>query len=353
MSANIKENKEIHFKVLFLNFITWLSFLKSKFWVILSFSLVGALCGFSIAYLKPPVYTATSTFVLEEGDGGGGLGQYAGIASMIGIDIGSVGGLFQGDNILELYKSRTMIEKALLSTSSEDKKTLLIDYYLQFKGLRDKWSKDPNLANLRFNAPSDARNKRLRDSILKITVADVLKNILSVAKPDKKLSVIRVDVSSQNESFSKMFNDQIVKNVNEFYILTKTKKTLQNVLILQNKTDSVRSVMNGSVYKAAEVADATPNLNPTRQVQRIAPMQLSQISAEANKSILSELIKNLELTKMSLLRDTPLIQVIDQPIYPLEIKKFSKILASAIGIILFAMITISVLTIRRLIDNMI
>jgi len=343
---------QVQFKVLFRDFIFWLRYLKSKFWIIVIFSFLGAMLGFLIAYIKPPTYTATSTFVLEEGDGGGGLGQYAGIASMVGIDIGGVGGLFQGDNILELYKSRTMIEKALMSSSSEEDNTQLIDMYLNFKGLKEKWRDDPKLSTIKFNASLDKRNERLRDSILGVAVSDILKNILSVAKPDKKLSVIKVDVKSQSESFSKLFNDQIVKNVNEFYILTKTKKTLQNVLILQNKTDSVRSVMNGSVYKAAEIADATPNLNPTRQVQRTAPMQLSQISAEANKTILSELIKNLELTKMSLLRDTPLIQVIDQPIYPLEVKKFSSILATLIGMFLFGMGTIFILTIRRLIVNM-
>ena len=39
----------------------------------------------------------------------------------------------------------------------------------------------------------------------------------------------------------KAFNDNIVKNVNDFYIQTKTKIEFQNVQILQHQTDSVRN----------------------------------------------------------------------------------------------------------------
>ena len=34
---------------------------------------------------------------------------------MMGLDVGGSGGLFQGENILELYKSRSMIAKTLLT----------------------------------------------------------------------------------------------------------------------------------------------------------------------------------------------------------------------------------------------
>ena len=91
-------------------------YLKSKWIIILSFSILGALLGLGYSILKKPTYTAVCTFVLEDAKGGGGLGQYAGLASLAGINLGgSGGGIFEGDNIIELYKSRTMIEKALLS----------------------------------------------------------------------------------------------------------------------------------------------------------------------------------------------------------------------------------------------
>src|SRR5690606_6123841 len=131
-------------------------------------------------------------------------------------------------------------------------------------------------------------------------------DILTVEKPDRSLSIIQVDVTSPDEVFSKVFNENLVQTVNDFYIQTKTKKSTDNIALLEQKVDSVRAVMSGAIYSAVRVSDATPNLNPTRQVQRLGPAQEAQFSAETNKAILSQLLQNLELTKMNLLQEQPL-----------------------------------------------
>jgi len=312
-------------------------YLLSKWFIILIFGILGSCIGYYYAYKQKPSYTATTTFVLDNGDSqSGGIGQYAGLASMVGIDLnGGGGGIFQGDNILELYKSRNMIEKTLLTdVEYQGKKQLLIECYLSFNKLREKWKEEPELQKIDFSSnksPITIKEKRLRDSIISAIVVDINKNYLSVTKPDKKLSIIKADVKAKDEYFAKTLNEQIVKNVNDFYIQTKTKKSLENIQILQQKTDSVRSVMNGAIYSAAAVADATPNLNPTRQVQRTVPIQRSQFSAETNKAILSSLVQNLEVSKMTLLKETPLIQVIDKPVFPLYKERVSKLKTMIIG----------------------
>src|SRR3546814_7090606 len=71
-----------------------------------------------------------TTFVLEGGDSKGGLSQYAGMAAMVGVDLGGgTSGLFQGDNIFELYKSRRMLTQTLLSKTHSDSSELLIERY--------------------------------------------------------------------------------------------------------------------------------------------------------------------------------------------------------------------------------
>ena len=356
MSKQIEQNitaesEEVSLKELIIKLQDWWRYLLSKWLIILIIGLIGGVLGFFYAKSKKPVYTATTTFVLEDEKSGGGLGSLAGLASMAGVDLGgSGGGVFQGDNILGLYKSRTMVEQTLLTkVSIGGKLQLLIDRYIQFNELRDKWAEKPALKDLIFIEHSLlAQPSRLRDSVLGAIVLDLNRNYLSIAKPDIKLSTIRVEVKSNDEIFAKAFNDALVKNVNEFYVNTKTKKTLTNVQILQNKTDSVRSVMNGAIYTAVAVADATPNLNPTRQVQRIVPAQKAQFSVETNKAILAEMVKNLELTKMSLLKETPLIQVIDAPVYPLRIDKFGKARGIILGGLVFGFLTVIFLVIRKI-----
>jgi uncharacterized protein involved in exopolysaccharide biosynthesis len=347
------QDDEISLKDLILKLKGWYHYLLSKWIVILIAGIIGGILGFTYAYLKNPVYTAACTFVLEEGGASGGMGQYAGIASMVGIDIGGGGGgIFQGDNIIELYKSRTMIEKTLLSEVEIDaKRQLLIDRYIEFNKLRKAWDKQAGLKEIQFNLQAKQLFTRTQDSIISSIVADINKNYLNVAKPDKKLSIIKVEVKAKDEPFAKYFNDEIVKNVNDFYVQTKTKKSLDNVKILQQKTDSVRAVMNGAVYTAVAVSDATPNLNPTHQVQRVVPMQRAQISVETNKTILAELVKNLELSKMSLRQETPLIQVIDEPVFPLNREQFGKAKGIILGGLIAGFLAVTALLIRKIIKG--
>lgn len=337
---------EMTLKDLILKIREYYKYLTSKRLLIISIGIVGAICGFAYAYLKKPVYTATTTFVLEAGESSGGLGQYANIASMVGLDLGvNGGGMFEGDNIIELYRSRKMIEKTLLTAVDiEGKKDLLINRFIDFNNLREDWKERPALQDIKFDLnlgeeiKADERPKfnRLQDSILGAIVEDINLNYLVVSKPDKKLSIFNAEVKSKDELFAKAFNDQIVKTVSNFYIQTKTKKFVDNIEILQQKTDSVRAVMNGDINRAAAITDATPNLNPTRSLQRTAPIQRSQFSSETNKAILAELVKNLEVSKISLRKETPLIQVIDTPIFPLEKEKSGKLKSLIIGGFLFS-----------------
>jgi hypothetical protein len=350
----ILENNEISIKELFLFVGRYYLFLFSKWPIILCFGLIGGLIGLTYAYLKKPTYVATTTFVLENGENGANLSQYSGLASMIGVNLDVGGGIFQGNNILELYRSRTMIEKTLLSeVKYHGKKVLLIDRYVYINELRKKWKENSQLKNIRFytdwNKLPEAE-MRLQDSILRDIVGDINKNYLVIFRPDKN-SIIRVDVNAKDEFFAKAFNDQIVANVNDFYVQTKTKKSLANVGILQSKADSIRRSMNGAIFSAAAIADATPNLNPTRQLQRNAPIQRSQYSAETDRAILSELIKNLEMSKMSLLRETPLIQVVDFPKFPLNKSVAGKTNSFIKGLVLFSFLTVTVLLVRRMIND--
>lgn len=354
------KNEEVSLKELILRVRLYYRYLLSKWIIILVFAIVGGGLGLIASLYKKPVYIASTSFVLEESEsGGGGLGQYAGIASMVGIDVGGgSGGIFKGDNIIELYKSRNMIEKTLLSEADfNGKKKLLIDRYIDFNRLREKWNVNPALKSLKFalyNASQDSLNgnSRLRDSVLGVIAGDINKNYLTVSKPDKKLSIIEAVVRSKDEVFAKVLDEQIVKNVNDFYVRTKTKKSKDNIAIIQKKTDSVRAVMNGAIYSAAAITDATPNLNITRQVQRSAPVQRSQFSAETNKSILAQLVQTLELSKISLLKETPLIQVIDQPVFPLEKDVLSKKKGIFIGFFAVAFLSCLYFLIKKVIKDL-
>lgn len=328
----------------------WISYLLSKWYIILILLGIGIAGGLFYAKANKPIYMATTTFVLESGDNNsGGLGQVAGLAALAGLDFGSSsGGIFQGDNLLELYKSRKMIEAALYDPIPGDSSVLMVDKYLEISGLKKRWEKKkPTLLKISFKEAKQKSSElqRAKDSVMNSIVANISDKDLVVDKLDKKLSIIKVELKSTNEVFAKDFNSALVKKVNEFYVKTKTKKSEDNIKILQHKTDSVRGVLNGAITSAAIVIDNTPNLNPTKQAQRIIPTQRSQFSAETNKAILSQLIQNLEMAKLSLMRETPLIQVIDEPVLPLSKKSIGVIKGIILGGVLGIFISLFFLTI--------
>ena len=319
--------------------------LRARWILILIWGVLGGALGLLYASLKKPVFRAMTTFVLEEGEKSGGLGQYAGLANIAGINLGGSGGLFQSENILELYRSRAMIKSALLEKIPGKGDQQLVDRYITFMGLREEWADEPELKDLSFKDPS--KFTITHDSIFNNIIADINKKMLVVGKSAKSPGIFQVEVKAEDQLFAKAFTDQIVQTVNDFYIETKTKKTKENLANLQHQTDSVRAVMNNTIYSSAAVMDATPNLNPTRQRLRVS-MESSRVGAETNKIILGELVKNLELMKMSSRREVPLIQLIDAPVLPLEKIAVGKITGLVIGSLLFGFLSCAILLLIRM-----
>ncbi|MGZ3750863.1 MAG: lipopolysaccharide biosynthesis protein [Mucilaginibacter sp.] len=323
-------------------------YVRSKWVYILIVSTLGALSGFCYSIFQRPTYTAVCTFVLEETGKGGGLGQYASLASLAGINLGgNGGGIFEGDNILELYKSRLMIEKALLTQGSfNGKNELLIDRYADYNELRSRWKRKDQIDSITFTGDPEKFNRK-QDSIITDLVEQFNKKVLNVIKPDKKLSIIDVNVNSKDELFTQAFTNQLVKTVNEFYIQTKTKKTFQNVQILQHQADSVKNVINSSITGVASAIDADPNANPQLLRLRV-PSQKKQIDVQASSAVYSEIVKNLEISKISLRQEVPLIQIIDKPVLPLKTDRVGKVRGIIMGFIIGAFLSICVIILSNL-----
>lgn len=117
--------------------------------------------------------------------------------------------------------------------------------------------------------------------------------------------------------------------------------------ILERQVDSIRRELNGAITGVAVANDNTFNLNPALNVRR-APSARRQVDVQANTAILTELVKQTELAKVTLRKETPLIQVIDKPILPLQKDKFSKVKGIIIGFFIGSFVVAMSLIFRRL-----
>jgi uncharacterized protein involved in exopolysaccharide biosynthesis len=265
---------------------------------------------------------------------------------------GSGGGAFSGANLTELFKSRSMVEQTLMQPVLAGTDTIsLAELYIRTQEWRDKWQEKPKLKAIQF--PPLTKRKyftREHDSIIGKMYEDLSKTSLTVAQKDKKISIISIDVKSENEAFAKAFSETLAKQVSDFYVDTKSKKARLNMAILQKQTDSIRAELNGAITGVAVANDNTFMLNPALNVNR-APSAKRQVDVQANTAILTELVKQTELAKVTLRKETPLIQVIDRPILPLPVDKFGKAKGLLLGGFITGFICILVLIFRKILDQ--
>jgi uncharacterized protein involved in exopolysaccharide biosynthesis len=303
----------------------------SQYKIIFLVTIITSALGLLYGKMQPSTYKATSTFIVEDksGKGGGGL---SGLASQFGIDVGGLtgggAGLFDGDNILEIIKSRAIIEKVLLTKMDEpasSKGQTIADYYIQINDLASTFeSKNINVKSLNFAGLTEgAKHTIQQDSILYILYSRINKN-LNVEKKSKKSTIITLEVVSGDQVFSKVFAEQVLKQTSDLYIDIKTGNLSRSIEKIQQKADSLQRSLSNIYQNSFQI-------NSSRT-------ELSNRDKTFSSTLYAEVVKNLETLKLSLINQTPVIQVLDTPKFPLFDQRtparYSLLIGFAIGFVL-------------------
>jgi hypothetical protein len=343
-----QDKKDTSVKDLILNIQKLLAYLLKKWVLIVALAVIGAIAGFVYNMQLPKLYNAETIFVLESKEN-----EQAGGLALLGLGGSSSAGLFnEKDNIIWLYSSRNMLQSTLLSSVNiEGKQVLLIDLFLKECKKKGVIKANKELDKITFpgNGAPEAFSPA-QNSLMSACVGLIKSKYLKVAEVKKTNNLITVNFSFGDELFAKTFAETLVATVNNFYIQTKTKKITREIEVLQGKADSTRALMNGYMYQAASSIDAVPNANPMQQVLRVNP-QKKQVDIEVATAVYTELMKNIETRRMALAQETPLIQVVDAPVLPLGVNKMSGVKTAIIWGILFGMLAVLVLVLKRVYKN--
>jgi hypothetical protein len=309
------DNDEISLKDLVLKVKAWIAYLKTKWLIILIVGIIGGALGFFYAYFSKPKYTADLTFVLSSNSKSGSL---ASLAGQFGFDVGgSNDDEFAGDNIIELLKSYRIIKGALFRQVPDSSKSL-INILVQQTKMQVNWQKKERFKNL-LPFPDDPNKLTpIQDSLVSEIHDFVVKNYLTLDKTDKKLAFYKVSATTPFEPVSFYLTQYIVDEASKFYVETKTLVARQNLNMLEHEADSLRNLLGNTITATASANDEVFNLNPAYQVQRSSAQQ-HQIRATVLGTAYGEVIKNLEIAKITLQKETPLYQKIDEPSLPLKV----------------------------------
>jgi LPS O-antigen subunit length determinant protein (WzzB/FepE family) len=171
---------------------------------------------------------------------------------------------------------------------------------------------------------------------------------LSIDKVDKKLNFIIVRMKDLNEQFSKEFVETLVDNATRYYVNYKSGKARKNYQLVSRLTDSVKGLLYGNIESYAATSDL--NVNPLRQIVRTGGQKI-QVNAQANTALYTELLKQLGLAQITLQRETPLVQVIDNPVLPLKNEKKSRLMTGILFAFIGFLITSGLLLLLRWIKS--
>lgn len=305
-----------------------------KYWyLMLLAAAVGGIIGVVKVYKKKPVYVATFNFVLSTDQKD--RNAFAGLASQLGFDgiTSSPDNIFSGDNIIELFKSRKLIGSALQSVVDSTSHQTLLNYIVQNE--YPKIYKNLGPFNQSPATYSPIKTKLYRKIITEVGLS------FTVFKKDKKLIFYLINASSTNPNIAYYVSKYMLGETSSYFIDTKTKVAATSVKLLQHEADSLARVLSGTAVSTASTLDRTYNLNPSLSIQR-SSLMFSQAKVTAFGSAYAEVMRNLEISKINLQKETPLYRIIDEPELPLIAQPAGKVkhvlITTIIGFVLMMLL---------------
>lgn len=329
-----------------INLNSILKFILKKWWLFLIIGVIAGISGIIYASRQKPEYKSRLTFALDDG-GNANIGSLINLASQLGLSSGGSTEVFSGDNILGILKSRRMIEKVLLSVDTFNNKPFtLIEFYLQNSGERKENSK---LKAIHFPVGQDKSTfSYQQDSLLYKTYQGFSEKYIVAQRPDRKLSIYEINVTSPSEKFTKDFTDRIITETNNFYIEIRTKKAKETLDVLEQRVAAMKENMNSSITDKATVRDV--NINPAFSSAEV-PVQKQQANIQVYGAAYGEMFKNLELARFQYLNEIPLLQIIDEADYPMNKIKTGKLKMAFLFAIFAELLTLCWFALKNLFSS--
>lgn len=352
-------SKEITLEEHFKKMIEWYNYLKIQWLKIALMGFIGGCLGFTYAWLKPITYTAKLIFVVEEGkSASSSLGSLASLAGQLGVDFGggNGGGLLNGENIFLYFKSNSLAREVLLSKYDSTSNKTVADFYAEIYELKDEWEENSKIGKIQFHAlPSLKPYTRTQDSLIQKLTESILTDQFSVMRADKNGDFIEVSVTMENEELAKTYCERIVSKAINQYINIKVSRQKSTVEKLQTRVDSIARLLNQKTVSGAtlQTSASTMDINPIYRAGSVVATETTLRDKTMLATVFASVTQNLELAKFTLSQETPVIQVVDKPIYPLKKEKKSKSKTAITFAFAFAFLMVLYLAVKKIISHLI
>ena len=342
----MSENKEIELKEIFSTISELKKELQSNLFNVFLFVISLTVLSLVFSLAQDSRYKAELSFVVEDTQKSAPLSSMSGLASQFGFDMfSSSNSTFSQANIMDLLKSRGVISKTLIQKSNyTDKSDFFIDSYLKINSINNAWNELQSLKDLNFHDKLTITH----DSIITLVWQKIIEEDISVEIKNDETDIIYLSFTCSDEKFAKFFSESLISEMSRMYISYQTKQSTNTISFLQDRADSVFLELEKAEQEFARVKDINQRI--IKASGRLKELQLMR-NVEVLNTMYLELVKNIEVSKLTLLNQTPIIQVIDKPILPLEDTKMSIFLVLLITIFISTTFSIIYIVLRKLVND--
>jgi len=320
----------------------------NKWWIVMLFTI--PIVGYQVykALNTPLVYNAQMRFIVE-GDSGNQLAGLGGLLGSFGI---SGGGKVNPYKILEVAKSKVIMENVLFdSTTYTDK--FVINEIMDLYKLDEQWAEiREDFRGYRFKSSDESTFRRLDKRAFKKVLKVVLgtkkdrENALLRIALDKDSGIYTLTTKSLTEDLSLDLSNKTFDMLKVFFedrIFDQQKLTRD---LLQAKKDSLKQVINLKSIELANYQDRNRGAITSAADIKIRNLQ-SEIAGVA--IAFQETYKNLEVSDFTLKNSKPLFLEIDRAYPPLTAVGPSLIINIIIGLFLGGILSVIFIILRKLI----
>ena len=333
-------NKDISISSLFNQIKQLVKFIRLKIKPLILGVIVSASLGVTYSFIKKPTYSSHLSFLVNENQSPSlNLSSLAGMAG-----IGNIGGgSISEDKLVFLATSRYILSTTLLSKISiNSKETSLANLYIDVYKMENGFKADTALKGFTYFKNNSIDSLTYQENKVMGIIVKHIEDTKSLKVESKKKSgivsqssgIITVDYHSKNEDLSKYFLDLLYSNLSKHYIEKSIQRQLKNYRLIKKRADSLSDLLFDRENDGAKLVDE--NLNIAKMSGRLK-IERTRRESELLFLMHSEVLKNLEVAKFNLESQTPALQLIDSPIFPLKVEHPSAIkfglLASVLGFI--------------------
>ena len=324
-----------------INFKALWQILKKEKWLILGITSIFTVGGVIYAYSLKEEFKSEGKILPEVQSKGGSGSQFAGLAALAGVDLGSasVGGMdaVRPDLYPDVLKSTPFFLR-LFEERIKDKtnKELtfqnfytkeVLDGKLNEKDQKINYPKSENYIS--FNRQTEKNIKDLKERILCIY--------------DKKAGVITISVKMPDPVVAANVARFSMNYLTDYIINYRIEKQKRDLDFLAERLNAAKGKYYSNQSKKASYTDQMP-LNALRL--QSADLQRERIESEykISSSFYNSLLQKYEEAKLKMQQETPVIKVLEPPVVA-NLKSEPKKSIIVIGILIFSTLFSTILSI--------